>query len=104
MEWIKLHNGELNDLFRSPNIIRVIKLRRMRGAGHVACMGGEERRIQIFGMKPEGKRPLGGPRCKWDDNIKMIIRKWDGGYELDLSGSGKGQVALVTAVMNHQLP
>ena len=47
-EWRKLHNEELHDLFPSPNIIRVIKSRRMRWAGHVACMGGEEKSIQVF--------------------------------------------------------
>jgi hypothetical protein len=61
-EWRKLHNEELNDLYRYPNIIRVIKSRRMRWAGHVACMGGEERCIQGFDGEPEGKRLLGRPR------------------------------------------
>jgi len=72
-EWRKLHNKELNDLYCSPNIVRVIKWRRMRWAGHVASMG--ERRGAYRGLvgKPEGKRPLGRPRGRWEDNIKMAL-------------------------------
>ena len=68
-EWRKLHNEELNDLYSSPNIVWVIKSRRMRWAGHVARMG--ERRGVYRGLvgKPEGKRPLGRPRRRWEDNI-----------------------------------
>ena len=64
-EWGKLHNEELNDLYCSPNIVQVIKLRRMRWAGHVAHMG----RGEGFGGEPEGKRPLGRPKHRWEDNI-----------------------------------
>jgi len=65
-EWRKLHNEELNDLYCSPNIVRMIKSRRMRWAGNVARMG--ERRIQSFGVgKPEGKRPLRRPRRRWEE-------------------------------------
>ena len=72
-EWRKLHNGELNDLYSSPNVVRVIKLRRMRWAGHVARM--EERRVAYRALvrKPEGKRPLGRPRLRREDNIKMDL-------------------------------
>ena len=74
-EWRKLHNEELNDLYSSPNIVRVIQLRRMRQARHVAHMC--ERR-GIYGVlvgKPMGKRPLGRPRHRWEDNIKMYLQE-----------------------------
>ena len=73
-EWRKLHNGELNDLYCAQNIVRVIKSRRMRWAGHVARMG--ERRGVCRGLlgKPEGKRPLGRRRHRWEDNIKMGVQ------------------------------
>jgi len=61
-EWIKLHNKELNDLYSSPNIFRVIKFRRIRWAGHVARMGEKRGVYKILVGKPEGKRPLGRPR------------------------------------------
>jgi len=70
-EWRKLHNEELNDLYSPFNNVRVIKSRRMRWAGHVVRMGrGEERRMQ---RKPEGKRPLGRPRRRWEDKFKMVL-------------------------------
>jgi hypothetical protein len=68
----KLHNDELNDLYSSPNIIRMIKSRRMRCEGHVARM--RERR-GVYRGKPEGKRPFGRPRCRWQDNIKMDLQE-----------------------------
>ena len=68
-EWRKLHNEELNDVHSSPSIVRVIKLRRIRWMGHVAHMG--ERHIQGLVEKREGKRSLGRPRHRWEDNIKM---------------------------------
>ena len=61
-EWRKLHNEELNDLYCSPDIVRVIKLRRMRWAGHVACMGESRDVYRVLAGKTEGKRPLGRPR------------------------------------------
>ena len=73
-KWGKLHNDELNDLYCSPNIVRVIKLRRMRWAGHVACKEVEERLYRVLVGKRKGKRPLGRPRCRWEDNIKMDIQ------------------------------
>ena len=71
-EWRKLHNEELNDLYYSPNIVRVVKSRRMRWAGHVARM--EERRgiYRVLVGKPEGKRPRGRPRRSWEDNINTL--------------------------------
>ena len=77
--WRGLHNEELNDLYSSPNIIRVIKSRRMRWAGHVVRMVERRGVCRILVGKPEGKRQLGRPRCRWEDNIKMDLRKWDMG-------------------------
>jgi len=74
-EWIKLHNEELNDLYSSPNIVWVIKLRRMRWVGHVVCMGERRGVYRVFVGKPEGKRPLGRPRHRWEDNIKMDLQE-----------------------------
>jgi hypothetical protein len=70
-EWRKLHNKQLNNLYSSPSIVRVVKSRRMSCAGHVARMG-EERGVHgVLVEKPEGKRPLGRPRRRWEDNIQM---------------------------------
>jgi hypothetical protein len=71
--WRKLHNEDLHNLYSSPSIIRMIRSRRMRWAGHVVHM--EKRNVyRILVGKPEGKRPLGRPRCRWVDNIKMDFR------------------------------
>ena len=79
-EWRRLHNEQLNDLYSSPNIVRVIKSRRMRWAGHVARMG-EEREVYMFLVgKPEGRRPLGRPRLRWVDNIRMDLQEVGCGY------------------------
>jgi hypothetical protein len=72
--WRKLQNDELHNLYSSPNIVRVIKSRRMRWAGHVARMGEGRSVYRILVGKPEGKRPLGRPRRRWEDNIKMDLR------------------------------
>jgi hypothetical protein len=72
--WRKLHNEELHNLYSSPSIIRVIKSRRMRWAGHAARMGERRNAYRILVGKPEGKTPLGRPRCRWVDNIKMDLR------------------------------
>jgi len=72
-EWRRLHNEELNDLYSSPNIVRVIKSRRMRSAGHVVHMGEERGVYRVLVGKPEGKRPLGRPRRRWVDNIRMDL-------------------------------
>ena len=74
-KWRKLHNEELNDLYSSPNIVRVIKLRRMRWAGNVASMGEKRGIYRVLLGKPEGKRPLGRPRRRWKDNIKMDLQE-----------------------------
>jgi hypothetical protein len=75
-EWRKLHNEELSDLHSSPNIVQVIKVRRMRWAGHVARMGERGGVYRVLMGKPGGKRPLGRPRLGWKDNIN-IFRKLD---------------------------
>jgi hypothetical protein len=67
-EWKKLHNEELHILYSSPNVIRQIKSRRIKWAGHVACLGEEGQVYRVLVGKPKGKRPLGRPRCKWDQN------------------------------------
>jgi hypothetical protein len=74
-EWRKLHNEELNDLYSLPNIVRVFKSRRMRWAGHVARMGEERWVYRVLVGKPEGKRALGRPSCRWEDNIKMDVKE-----------------------------
>jgi hypothetical protein len=101
-EWRKLHNEELNDLYFSSNIVRVIKSRRMRWAGHVARMG--EKRG--FMGKPEGKRPLGRSRGRWDDKIKMDLEEGGCGYMdwIKLAQDRDRWQALVNAVMNLQVP
>jgi hypothetical protein len=71
----KLHNDELHIMYSSPNIVRVIKSRRLRWAEHVARMGEGGGDYRILVGRPEGKRPLGRPRRKWEDNIKMDLRE-----------------------------
>jgi len=73
-EWRKLHNEELRDLHSLPNTVRVVKSRRMRWAGHVARMGEGRGVHRVLAGKPEGKRPLGRPIRKWENNIKMDLR------------------------------
>ena len=75
-EWRKLHNEDLNDLYSSHNIVRAIKLR-MRLVGHVARMGDSRRVYNVLVGKPQGKKPLGRPVRRWDDNIRWIFTKWD---------------------------
>jgi hypothetical protein len=73
--WRKLHNDELHSLYSSPNIVRVIKSRRMRWAGHVARMGEGRGVCRVLVGRPEGKRPLGRPSRRWEDNIKMDLKE-----------------------------
>jgi hypothetical protein len=74
-EWRKLHNEKLHDLYPSPNILRVIKSRRMRWARHVARMLEERDVYRVLVRKPEGKRQLGRPRHRWEDNIRMDFQE-----------------------------
>jgi hypothetical protein len=73
-EWRKLHN-ELNDLYCSPSICRVIKSRRMKWEWHVALMGERRGVYRVLVGKSEGKRPLGRPRRRWEDNIKLCLQE-----------------------------
>jgi hypothetical protein len=73
--WRKLHNDELHNLYSSSNIVRVIKSRRIRWAGHVACMREGRGVYRVLVGRPEGKRSLGRTRCRWEDNIKMDLRE-----------------------------
>jgi hypothetical protein len=73
--WKKLHNDELHSLYSSPNIVRVIKSRRMRWTGHVTRMGEGRGVYRVLFGRPEGKRPLGGSRHRWKGNIKTDLRK-----------------------------
>jgi hypothetical protein len=105
-EWRKLHNEELNDLDSLPNIVQVVKLRRMRWAGHVACMGEERGVHRVLVRKPEGKRPLGRPRHRWKDNIKMDVQEVRGGQGdwRELAQDRDRWRALVSMVKNLRVP
>jgi len=87
-EWRRLHNEELNDLYSSPNIVRVIKSRRMRWAGHVAYMGEERGVYRVLVGTPKGRRPLGRPRRRWAYNIRTDLQEVGCVYGLDWSGPG----------------
>jgi len=79
-KWRRLHNKELNDLYSSPNIVQVIKSRRMRWAGHVAHMGAERGVYRVLVGKLKGKKPLGRPRRRWTDNIRTDLQEVGCGY------------------------
>ena len=105
-EWRKLHNEELKGLYSSPNIVRVIKSRRMKWAGHVARMGEVTGVYRVLVGKPEWKRPLGRPRRRWEDNIRMDLQEVGLGYE-DWIGRAQDRDrwrALVSAVRNLRVP
>ena len=105
-EWRRLHNEELNDLYSSPNIVRVLKSWRMRWAGHVARMGMERGVYRVLVGKLEGKRPLGRPMYRWGDNIRMDLQELGCGH-VDWIGLAQDRDrwrTLVSAVMNLQVP
>jgi hypothetical protein len=104
--WRKLYNDELHSLYFSPNIVRVIKSRRLRWAGHVARMG-QGRGVNRFLVgRPEGKRPLGRPRRRWDSNIKMDLRAIiiDGSNWIRLAQDRVQWRAFVNTIMNLRVP
>ena len=105
-EWRKLHSEELNDLYSSPNIVRVIKSKRMRRAGHVARMGERRDAYRILVGKPEGKRPLWRPRLRWEDNIKMDLQEMGcGGIDwIELAQDRDRWRTLANAVMKLRVP
>ena len=105
-EWRKLHNEELNDLYTTPNVVRVIKSRRMRWTVHVADMGERRAVYRVLVGKPEVKRPLGRPRCRWEDNIKMDLQEMGFGVMdwIELAQDRDRWRAFVNAVMKIQVP
>jgi hypothetical protein len=104
--WRKLHDEELHGLYSSPSIVRVIKARRMRWAGHVARMGEVRGAYNILVGRPKGRGPLGRPRRRWDDNIKMDLREVGfGGVDwIHLAQDRDRWRALVNTVMNLRVP
>jgi hypothetical protein len=101
-EWRKLHSDELHNLYSSTDIIRQVKSRRMRRAGHVARMGEERNVYKVLVGKPEGKRPLGRPRRRWEDGIRMNLREIGFGSVdwIQLAQDRDRWRAVVSAVMN----
>jgi hypothetical protein len=101
-----LHNDELHNLYFSPNIVRVIKSRRMRWAGHVARMGEKRGVYRVLVGRSEGKRPLGRPRRRWEDDIKMDLREIgiDRANWISLAEDRVQWRAFVNTVMNLRVP
>jgi hypothetical protein len=105
-EWRKLHDEELRDLYSSPSIIRIIKSRRMRWAGYVARMGEKRNAYRLLVGKPEGKRQIGRPRCRWVDNIKMDLGEvgWGDVDWIGLAQDRNRWRAFVNSVLNRRVP
>jgi hypothetical protein len=105
-DWRKLHNEEPHNLYSSPNIIRMIKSRRLRWVGHVARMGAKRIAYNRLVGKPAGKSPLQRPRCRWVDNIKIDLREigWDCMDWINLAQDRDQWRALVNKVMNLWVP
>jgi hypothetical protein len=104
--WRKLHNDELHSLYSSLNIVRVIKSSRMKWAGHVARMGEKRGVCRVLIGRPKVKRPLGGPRHRWEDNIKLDLREMgiDGANWIRLAQDRVQWRAFVSTVMNLRVP
>jgi hypothetical protein len=104
--WRNMHNDELHSLYSLPNIVRVIKSRRLRWVGHVACMEEGGKVYRVFVGRPKRKRLVGRPRCRWEDNIKVDLR------EIGIDGANWNQLAqdrvqwwaFVNTVMNLWVP
>jgi hypothetical protein len=105
-EWRRLHNKELHDLYSSPSAIRIIKSRMMRWAGHVARMGEKRNAYRLLVGKPEGKIPLGRPRRRWVDNIRMDLGEvgWGDVESIGLAQDRNRWRALVNSVLNLRVP
>jgi len=105
-EWRKLHKEELNDLYTLPNIVRVVKSKRMRWAGHVARMGEDRGVHRLLVVKSEVKMPFGRPRRRLEDNIKMALEEVGGGRGewMELAQNSDGRWALVGTVRNFRVP
>jgi hypothetical protein len=105
-EWRKLHNEELGDLYPLPNIVRVVKSRRMRWAGHVALMGEGRDVHRVLVGKPEGKRPMRRPRRRWECNTKMDLQEVGGGFRdwMEMAEDWDRWRALVSTVRNLRVP
>jgi hypothetical protein len=104
-EWRKLNKEELRDIYSLPSIVRMVKSRRMRWAGHVARMAERRGVHKVLVGKPEGKRPLGRPRRRWEDNIKMDLYEVGGGGDwMELAQDRDMWRALVNMVMNLRVP
>jgi hypothetical protein len=105
-EWRKLHNEELNGLYSLPNIVRMIKSRILRWVGHVARMGEGRGVYRDLVGKPEGKKPLGRPRRKWEDNVRMDLQEVECVCEewIGLAQDRDWWRALVSAVRNLRIP
>jgi hypothetical protein len=105
-QWRKLHNEELSDLYYLPNIVRVVKSRRMRWTGHVAHTGKGRGVHRVVVRKPEGKRSLGRPRHRWEDNIKMDLQEvgWSCGDWMELAQDRDRWRALVGTLRNLRVP
>jgi hypothetical protein len=101
-EWRKLHNEELRDLYSSPSIIRIIKSRRMRWAGHVVRLGQKRNAYRLQVGQPEGKRPLERPRHTWVDNIRMDLGEvgWGNVDWIGLAQDRNRWTAVVNLVLN----
>ena len=105
-EWRKLRNEELTDLYTLPNIVRVVKSRRMRWAGHLARMGEDRGVHRVLVGKPEGERPLRRPRRRWEDNSKMDLQEVGEGRGewMEMTQDRDGWRSLVGTVRNFRVP
>jgi hypothetical protein len=101
-DWRRLHNEEFHDLYSSPNIICVIKSRRLRWAGHIVCMKEKRNAYRVLLRKPEGNRPLGRPWHRWEDNIKVDLKVivWEGMEWINLTQGRNNWPAVVNMGIN----